>query len=185
MLPLSPMSEGLLSATESTAPASRLVAPQLIASLLAFAHRALPPGAREAELYIVRASQLLLAPAEITGIASAGRPLPLAPWQIGRIERWIEANLGSLIRIEQLAAIVNLSRSHFSRAFHRTVGETPLAYVQRRKIARAQLLMLTTRYSLAQIALECGLADQCHLTRVFRRVTGTTPGNWRRMQSGA
>ena len=109
---------------------------------------------------------------------------PLARCQIERIDRWIEANLDEGIQIEQLAELVNLSRSHFSRSFQRTLGETPLAYVHRRRVGRAQQLMLTTRRSLAQIAIDCGLSDQCHLTRVFRRVTGTTPAHWRRTHGG-
>jgi AraC family transcriptional regulator len=159
--------------------------PQLIAALLASAQRALPPTAMEAEQYIIRACQLLqvdtIAAPPPAGSLPAS-PLPLAPWLIGSVERWIEAHLGEAIRIEQLAGLVNLSRSHFSRMFHRTMGESALSYIRRRRVERAQQLMLTTSQSLAQIALDCGLADQCHLTRVFRRVAGTTPASWRRQQ---
>jgi AraC-like DNA-binding protein len=45
--------------------------------------------------------------------------------------------------------------------------------------------MLTTSESLSQIALACGLADQAHLSRRFRQVTGTTPGAWRRCHDKA
>ncbi len=182
MLQHSPAREGHPNDPEVVSHAPGPAAPQLIAALLDFAHRALPPSAREAEQYIIRASRLLLASAPCKEEPCAGGPLPLARWQIERVEKWIEANLGNAIRIDQLAAVANLSRSHFSRAFHRTVGETPLVFVHRRRIRRAQQLMVDTRQSLAQIALECGLADQCHLTRVFRRVTGTTPAIWRRLQ---
>ena len=49
-----------------------------------------------------------------------------------------------------------------------------------RRMERAKTLMLTTRDSLCQIALACGLCDQSHLNRLFRRVVGTSPWAWRR-----
>ncbi len=47
-------------------------------------------------------------------------------------------------------------------------------------MARARQLMLTTSQSMSEIALACGLLDQAHLCRTFRKATGTTPGAWRR-----
>src|SRR5262245_29178961 len=125
MLPTASVSSGETSASEIAAVAPMPAAPQLIAALLASAHRALPPGAREAGWYIAQASQLLLAPAAGAAAAREARPSPLTPGQIDRIDRWIEARLGEVIQIEQLAALVNLSRSRFFRAFQGTVGETP------------------------------------------------------------
>ncbi len=104
----------------------------------------------------------------------------LAAWQVGTVDRFIDAHLASEIRIVQLAGIARLTRSHFSRAFLRTRGESPSVYLRRRRLERAQQLMLTTGLSLAQIALDCGFADQCHFTHAFKRVVGATPGNWRR-----
>jgi transcriptional regulator GlxA family with amidase domain len=183
MLPGSSGSSATGRAVELPEGRSGHAAAQLIASLLASAQRALPPSALEAEQYIVRACQLLLPSGEVPApTCTRPGPSPLDPWRIGPVAQWIDTHLGESIRIEQLAALVHLSHSHFSRSFHRTVGESPASYIRRRRIERAQQLMLTTRLSLAQIALECGLADQCHLTRVFRSVAGITPANWRRQQ---
>ena len=102
-----------------------------------------------------------------------------------RVFTFIESNLDRAIRIEELAAITKLSRSHFSRAFRSTAGEPPLAFVIRRRIERAERLILLTDRSLAQIALDCGMADQSHLTKLFRRVYGMSPGKWRRLQNGS
>lgn len=104
----------------------------------------------------------------------------LATWQVGTVERFIDLHLATQIRTTQLASAANLSRSHFSRAFRRTRGEPPFAYLRRRRIERAQDLMLTTGLSLSQIALDCGFADQCHFTHAFKRLVGSTPGQWRR-----
>ena len=75
---------------------------------------------------------------------------------------------------------MQLSTSHFFRAFRQTFGESPHAYIMQRRIRRAQELMLTSRLPLSQVALECGMCDQAHFSRAFRRIVGTNPNAWRR-----
>jgi AraC-like DNA-binding protein len=75
-----------------------------------------------------------------------------------------------------------LSASYFSRAFRSDFGESPYAYILRRRIERAQEMMLRTDEPLASIAIACGLADQCHLTRLFHRIVGVSPACWRRLR---
>lgn len=104
----------------------------------------------------------------------------LAPWQIRKVTNYVEATLDRTIRNDDLAALVRLTPSHFGRAFRNSVGEPPHEYVIRRRIERAQGLMLSTPASLSEIALNCGLADQSHLTRLFRRMVGESPMAWRR-----
>jgi AraC-like DNA-binding protein len=104
----------------------------------------------------------------------------LAPWQIRRVTERIEANLRATIRVRDFGEITGLSTSHFARAFKASFGETVHGYIIRRRMERAQELMLTTSDSLCQIALECGLCDQAHFSRLFRRMFGVTPGVWRR-----
>jgi AraC-like DNA-binding protein len=96
----------------------------------------------------------------------------------------MDANLANRVRIKNIAAAAGLSRSSFSRVFLRSVGESPGRYLRRRRIELAQNLMLSTRKSLAEIALECGLSDQSHLTKSFRRVVGISPAAWRRSRRG-
>jgi transcriptional regulator GlxA family with amidase domain len=117
--------------------------------------------------------------------STANTPLRggLAPSQVRKIRNFIAANLDSVIRVEDLAALANLSRYHFSRAFRQSFDDTPHAYVMRRRIERAQGLMLTSVVPLGQIAVECGLADQAHFTKLFRRLVGETPSVWRRARA--
>jgi transcriptional regulator GlxA family with amidase domain len=89
-------------------------------------------------------------------------------------------NLAQRLTTEGLARVVNLSASHFSRAFVRSFGFTVHHYVMNRRVAHAQQLMLETPEQLSRIALSCGMSDQSHLTRWFRRVVGETPAAWRR-----
>ncbi len=104
----------------------------------------------------------------------------LAPGCERRVKEHIEDNLGGVIRIEDLAAIARLSARHLSFAFKQSFGQPPHSYIVQRRIARAQEMMLTTDEPLSQIALACGLADQAHLSRWFRRLLGVTPYMWRR-----
>lgn len=109
----------------------------------------------------------------------------LAPWQYRKVMKFIEEHLAETIRIDELSEMVRLSGSHFSRAFRATVGQSPYDYVLSRRMAFAQELMAETDASLSQIALECGMSDQAHLCKVFRRTFGTTPNKWRKPHRNA
>ncbi|MEE3101679.1 MAG: AraC family transcriptional regulator, partial [Pseudomonadota bacterium] len=104
----------------------------------------------------------------------------LAPWQARRVAAHVDAHLGAPIAVADLAAVARLSRGHFCRAFKVSTGRTPHAFVVERRLQRAQALMLETDEPLSQIAALCGLTDQAHLTRLFRRHFATTPLTWRR-----
>lgn len=104
----------------------------------------------------------------------------LARWQIERVLRHIEEGLDGPILLAELAAAVRLSAGYFSRAFKQSFGTPPHAYIMVCRIERAKTLLLATEVPLCEVALECGLADQAHLSRLFRRLTGETPFAWRR-----
>jgi AraC family transcriptional regulator len=106
----------------------------------------------------------------------------LPSWQARRLEEYIEANIEQPLRIWDLSARVNLSSAHFSRAFKHTFGLTPHAYLVQRRLETASRLMVETADSLTEIALRCGLCDQSHLSRLFRRHMGASPAAWRRHQ---
>jgi AraC family transcriptional regulator len=143
-------------------------------------------GEREsARQYIERADLFLRS--ELSAPAG-GAKLPrggLAPWQIRRVKIHIEANLDAPIRVKELAELAKLSSFHFCRAFRDSFGDSPHGYVMRRRVERAQGLMLTTNASLGQIAADCGLADQAHFSKLFRRFVGESPGVWRRARATA
>jgi AraC family transcriptional regulator len=115
-------------------------------------------------------------------LQQASRPIRggLAPWQKRKIQAYVEDRLEGSILVGDLAKVVSLSISYFSRSFKQSFGEAPHTYIVKTRIERAKTMMTTTRESLSQIALACGLLDQAHLCKCFRQVTGTTPGAWRR-----
>jgi AraC family transcriptional regulator len=107
----------------------------------------------------------------------------LAPWQVRSLTAHIDANLHTSLQCESLARLAGLSVSHFARAFKDTFGFSPHMFLMRRRLERAQGLMLETKGPLAQIASECGFADQAHFSRTFMQLTGESPGSWRRARA--
>jgi len=113
----------------------------------------------------------------------AGRPHTrggLAPWQKRKVDRYIREQLTDQLQVAQIAQQISLSVSHFCRAFKQSFGVTPHTHITRLRLELAQRLMLNTEEPLSQIALACGLADQAHLSKLFRRAVGDSPGSWRR-----
>jgi AraC family transcriptional regulator len=108
-----------------------------------------------------------------------------AAWQSRRLAAHVDANLAGKIVIKDLAASLDLSVGHFCRAFKRTFGMPARIWIRHRRIELAQGLMLTTGASLSEIALSCGMSDQSHFTRSFRRIVGESPSSWRQTRHGA
>lgn len=104
----------------------------------------------------------------------------LLPWQRRKIMQFIEEHLTETIKVEELAALTKLSKTYFSRVFKSAYNESPYNYVLRRRMELAKELIVETDAALSEIALDCGMADQAHLCKTFRKVFGTTPNYWRR-----
>ena len=79
-----------------------------------------------------------------------------------------------------LAEEVGVHPSHLARELRRTYGVSVGELVRRRRIEYALERLRSNDASLAEIAVDCGFTDQSHLTRSFRRVVGSTPGEYRR-----
>jgi AraC family transcriptional regulator len=100
-------------------------------------------------------------------------------WQLRKVEDYVRARLAEEISVETLAGLVELSPFHFSRMFKKATGMSPLQFVTRERITRAQQLIRETSRSLIQIALEIGYTSPSHFAKVFQRVTGVTPTEFR------
>lgn len=104
----------------------------------------------------------------------------MAPWQARCIQGFIAANLHATIRVMDLVRVVRFSPNRFDRVFKESYGCTPHQYVMRKRVERAQSLLLMCNDPLSQIAAECGFVDQSHLSNLFHRIVGESPGKWRR-----
>lgn len=91
----------------------------------------------------------------------------------------INERIGDDLSLKELALETSLSVFHFARAFKAATGVAPHQYVLERRVARARDLLAQGELSLSEIAQACGFASQAHLTNVFKRAVGVTPGVYR------
>ena len=154
----------------------------LVIKLLDSAAEVMDTDRAAAKERIIRATALLQADQDRDGRGSGSFARGgLTPWQVRQVNRHIDEAMATNISTDQCAVLARLSTSHFRRAFKARFGETFGAYLSRRRVERAQEMMVMTDQPLCRIARQCGFADQSHFTRVFRRVVGRSPGSWRRL----
>lgn len=103
----------------------------------------------------------------------------LQKWRLKRVMQYIDDNLDAKVTLQHLAAVAGLSRMHFAAQFRTAVGMRPHDYLLKRRIDRAQELLLRADASLVDIALTVGFQTQAHFTTVFKRFAGDTPYQWR------
>jgi AraC family transcriptional regulator len=119
------------------------------------------------------------------GEAARDRRGGLLAWKARKVRDYIDSHFTGPVLVAELGAHIQLSESHFSRAFKRTFGRSPHAFVIRRRVELAAHYMLQTEAPLSDIALRCGFTDQPHFCKLFRQTTGHTPAAWRRARSSA
>ncbi|WP_168356033.1 helix-turn-helix domain-containing protein [Sphingomonas gei] len=109
----------------------------------------------------------------------------LAPWQAKLARDMMLTQMGGGLALEDVACRLNMSVSHFIKAFRGTEGVAPYHWYMQRRIDQAIILLRDDRMPLSKVADECGFADQSHFTKAFTRLLGVSPGRWRRsMRSG-
>ena len=104
----------------------------------------------------------------------------LATWQVRRAKEILSTNLDGRVPLKEVARECGLSVSYFSCAFRRSMGAAPHKWLLTLRVEAAKGKLRDSRLSLRDVALACGFADQSHLTQVFTRIVGLSPGVWRR-----
>ena len=84
------------------------------------------------------------------------------------------------IRVEDLCECVNLSESNVIKLFKNNLGRTPVEYINQVRVNRAKELLLHTDMSIKEIAWETGFADEFYFSRVFKKMEGKSPRNFKR-----
>lgn len=115
------------------------------------------------------------------GEASTRRVEPRAAGcdRMARVRDHLQAHYADDVNVQTLAAIAGLSRAHLTRAFAQHFGVPPHIYLNAVRIRKAQEAMLAGG-SLADVAADCGFADQSHFNRRFKGALGVTPAQWLR-----
>jgi AraC family transcriptional regulator len=84
------------------------------------------------------------------------------------------------ISLAEVAQHCGISRSYFAQSFKAATGHSPHRWMQIYRIEKAKKLLSSSSASIAEVAMLCGFADQSHMTRVFSRFVGESPGGWRK-----
>lgn len=113
------------------------------------------------------------------GVVGSPARLTIAPHRLHHVIDFIESNLGSDLRLADLAAVAGMSASHFSHAFHAATGDSPYHYVTRRRIEFAQVLLLAGNVPLQSISEKCGFQSRQQFAVMFKRHVGVGPKRFR------
>lgn len=99
----------------------------------------------------------------------------LTKYQLNQVIDYINTHLDQNISLTDIAKVATISQSHFARLFKQSMGITPHQYLIQQRIERAKKLLSNPHISIADIAFQCGFANQTHLTKRFRQLIGITP----------
>ena len=108
----------------------------------------------------------------------------LSQRQLRIVSEYIEDWSGGPIRAADLAALIDVSRGHFMRAFKQSTGRTVHEYVEQARLDRAKALLAESDMPLKQIGAHLGFGTPSSFSLAFRRATSMTPGRYRRLRSG-
>jgi AraC family transcriptional regulator len=106
----------------------------------------------------------------------------LPPYALKRVLDRIEHSFQSEMSLASLAEEAGYSRGHFLKMFRTSMGMTPHRYLLKRRTDHARALLKRPEMSIIDVAADCGFSSQAHLTQVFRKHVGVTPGDYRRNQ---
>ena len=145
----------------------------------------------EKQSLLVQASELLLArhciPVADTGPVPADAPPPSRPTAtapplettaiVEAVRRHLRDHVADPVRLDDLARLAGRSRCHLLRMFQQATGLPPHAYQTQLRVEAAKGL-LAAGHAISHVAAETGFSDQSHFSRVFRDLTGATPGQY-------
>ena len=98
-----------------------------------------------------------------------------------RIKEYIDKNFTSDMNLSQLSSAVYISQTYISHIFKAEMGVSPIQYLINKRIAHAKRLLSTNDMPIAQIATECGYDDPVYFSQVFKRITGYSPKEYRKI----
>lgn len=96
-----------------------------------------------------------------------------------KIMQYVKANYNRKITLDDIASYVSLSRSYVSSLFKKEMGEGLSVYVNRVRVEKSKVLLLSESVSMADVGGLCGFDDQSYFTKIFRASTGVSPKKYR------
>src|SRR4029077_20345224 len=99
--------------------------------------------------------------------------------RLRRIKEFVDAKMEDELTVCEMAQSVELSTAHFSRMFRKSTGESPHRFVLRHRVERATEMLRAAEARVLDVAVACGFKTQQHFARVFRRMRGASPTEYR------
>lgn len=96
------------------------------------------------------------------------------------LKKVIELHLSENLTIDELARLCNLSVTSFKRQFSEIFKDSPINYINSRRIEKAKELLTISTLSIGEISYEVGVQDPQYFTRLFKNKVGETPTSYRR-----
>ena len=109
----------------------------------------------------------------------ATQQLHAEPLLVSRAREIIEQRSGEALPLTEIARSVHASTFHFCKTFKRAAGMTFTQYLSMVRIAKAKKLLSNPQARISEVAFEAGFASITHFNRMFRRVTGQSPTDFR------
>ncbi|WP_216206914.1 helix-turn-helix transcriptional regulator [Amycolatopsis aidingensis] len=106
------------------------------------------------------------------------RPLPTVA-HLRRAKDWMDTRYDQPLEVSQVAAVAGCSRSHFIHSFAAAYGESPMAYLTRRRIERAKDLLRAANLTVTEICMLVGFASLGTFSRRFSELVGMSPTRYR------
>jgi len=104
----------------------------------------------------------------------------LAPARLRRVSELVHAKIEGELTLPEMAESAELSTAHFSQMFRKSTGQSPHQFVLHQRVERAKQMLRAAEARVLDVAVACGFKTQQHFARVFRRVCGASPTEYRR-----
>ena len=103
----------------------------------------------------------------------------LTPASVRRVTELVHAKIEDDVTLDEMAQSAGLSTSYFSQMFRKSTGETPHRFLLRHRIERAKEMLCDANTRVLDVAVACGFKTQQHFARVFRKMCGASPTEYR------
>jgi transcriptional regulator GlxA family with amidase domain len=113
-----------------------------------------------------------------TAATSRAVPVELLP-HLRRARDYVDRHYQTAVDLDQLAGVAGLSKFHFARSFEAAYGETPIRYLTRRRIERAQDLLRSANLTVTEVCMAVGFASLGSFSSRFMALTGESPAAYR------
>jgi transcriptional regulator GlxA family with amidase domain len=102
-------------------------------------------------------------------------------FEIEKAVQYMQQNFGKKVTVRQLAAMVNMSESHFIRCFKKETELSPMEFLIKLRVEKAKKLLQANNLNITDISLQCGFSSASHFSASFAKHAGLTPSEFQKL----